>query len=242
MFDRDTMIIAYDAGRGEPRGSRKRSVDHKARGLGDCIDCTMCVQVCPTGIDIRDGLQYQCIGCAACIDACDAVMDKMEYPRGLIRFTTENAVLGKPVRVLRTRTVIYGSALLLLSAGVLAAVLMRTPLALDVLRDRNALYRETAQGLIENVYTLKVINMDEREHRYRVEIAGLPGATLILEHDDVRVGAGEVLAVPARVRVDPYDLEHASSSLTFLVKALDDPDLGAHQVARFLGPARRAAR
>jgi cytochrome c oxidase accessory protein FixG len=242
MFDRDTMIIAYDAGRGEPRGSRKRSVDHKARGLGDCIDCTMCVQVCPTGIDIRDGLQYQCIGCAACIDACDAVMDKMEYPRGLIRYTTENAVLGKPVRVLRTRTVIYGSALLLLSAGVLAAVLMRTPLALDVLRDRNALYRETAQGLIENVYTLKVINMDEREHRYRVEIAGLPGATLILEHDDVRVGAGEVLAVPARVRVDPYDLEHASSSLTFLVKALDDPDLGAHQVARFLGPARRAAR
>jgi polyferredoxin len=119
---------------------------------------------------------------------------------------------------------------------------MRTPLGLDVLRDRNALYRETAQGLVENVYTLKVINMDEREHRYRLEIAGLPGATLILEHDDVRVGPGEVLAVPARVRVDPHDLEHASSSLTFLVKALDDPDLSAHQEARFLGPARRAAR
>ena len=237
MFDRDTMIIAYDTGRGEPRGSRKRSVDHAAQGLGDCIDCTMCVQVCPTGIDIRDGLQYQCIGCAACIDACDAVMDKMGYPPGLVRFTTENAVQGKRVHVLRTRTVIYAVALLALCAGLLAAVLLRTPLGLEVLRDRNALYRETSEGLVENVYTLKVINMDEREHRFTLEITGLPGASLMLESEHVGVAAGEVISLPVRVRVDPADLRQTSSTLSFVLESLDDPGLGARQEARFLGPA-----
>ena len=95
MFDKDTMIVSYDPGRGEPRGSRPRSLAHaevKAQGKGDCIDCTLCVQVCPTGIDIRDGLQYECISCSACIDVCDGVMDKMQYPRGLIRFATENGL------------------------------------------------------------------------------------------------------------------------------------------------------
>ncbi len=237
MFDRNTLIVAYDGGRGEPRGSRKRSVDHRAQGLGDCIDCTMCVQVCPTGIDIRDGLQYQCIGCALCVDACDGVMDRMGYPRGLIRYTTENAVEGRPTRVLRPRTVVYASLLALLSAGVMTSVLMRTPLALDVLRDRNALYRETPEGYVENVYTLKLINMDGREHAYRLDIAGLPGAALVLGRDDIRVPAGEVLSLPARVRIDPYDLQGASSSVTFVLKAEDDPDLVVHEEARFIGPA-----
>jgi len=239
MFDRDTMIIAYDVDRGEPRGSRKRNSDYKSKGLGDCIECTMCVQVCPTGIDIRDGLQYQCIGCAACIDACDSVMDRMGYPKGLVRYTTENAVAGKPTHVLRPRTLVYASALVLLFAGVIVSMVLRTPLELDVLRDRNALYRETTQGMVENVYTLKLINKDQREHAYTLDIAGLPGALLILDQGEapVRVAAGEVLSMPARIRVDPYDLKRSSNSITFVLQAEDDPDLNAHEEARFIGPA-----
>jgi cytochrome c oxidase accessory protein FixG len=236
MFDRDTMIIAYDQGRGERRGSRKRGEDHKARGLGECIDCTMCVQVCPTGIDIRDGLQYQCIGCAACIDACDAVMEKMDYPKGLVRYTTQNAVEGKTGRVMRTRTIVYASLLATLSVAVFVSVLTRTPLGLDVLRDRNALYRETGDGMVENIYTLKLINMDEREHAYQVEFTGLEGATLILDRSDVRVPAGEVLSLPARVRIDPYDLKRTSSRVTFVLRSRDDPEIAVDAEARFIGP------
>ena len=240
MFDRNTMIIAYDTERGEDRGSRKRNSDPaelQAKGLGDCIDCTMCVQVCPTGIDIRDGLQYQCIGCAACIDACDSVMDRIGYARGLVRYTTENAVQGKTTHVFRTRTIIYASLLLSLFAGIVVSVLMRTPLGLDVLRDRNALYRETSEGLVENVYTLKLINMDEREHDYTLDITGLPAASLILPQAEVRVPAGEVLSLPVRVRIDPYDLKRAGNSITFVLQATDDADIAAHEEARFLGPA-----
>jgi len=237
MFDRDTLIVAYDEGRGEPRGSRKRGIDHRAAGLGDCIDCTLCVQVCPTGIDIRDGLQVQCIGCALCIDACDAVMDRMGYPRGLIRYTTENAVQGRPVRVLRTRTVVYACLLLALCAGVAVSMWLRTPLELDVLRDRNALYRETSQGLVENVYTLRIVNKDAEEHAYRLEIAGLEGARLVVEADEIRVPGEGVRSLPARVQVDPDRLERTSSVVTFLLQAADDAELRVHEEARFLGPA-----
>ena len=240
MFDKNTMIIAYDTERGEARGSRKRNSDPQelqARGLGDCIDCTMCVQVCPTGIDIRDGLQYQCIGCAACIDACDSVMDRIGYDRGLVRYTTENAVQGKQTHVIRSRTIVYASLLVLLFGAVVGAVLMRTPLGLDVLRDRNALYRDTSGGLIENVYTLKIINMDERDHGYTVDITGLPEATLILSHAEVRVAAGEVLSLPVRVRIDPYDLKRAANSITFVLQSTDEAGYVAHEEARFIGPA-----
>ncbi len=237
MFDRDTLIIAYDAKRGEPRGSRKRGSDYRAKGLGDCIDCTLCVQVCPTGIDIRDGLQVQCIGCALCIDACDSVMDRMGYARGLVRYTTENAVEGKPTRVLRTRTIIYACLLLLLTSGLLVSMFTRTPLELDVIRDRNALYRETSGGLVENVYTLKVINMDEREHVYDLDIAGLTGAKLISKGDGIRVPAGEIVSLPVSVQIDPYDLERTSSSISFILSSRDDPSLVVREDARFIGPA-----
>jgi cytochrome c oxidase accessory protein FixG len=168
MFDDDTFIVAYDKQRGEPRGSRKRSADHRALGLGDCIDCQMCVQVCPTGIDIRKGLQYECINCSSCIDVCDDVMEKMGYPKGLVRYATLNSLKGKPSRVLRPRTLVYGVLLLSLAGGLLYSLSQRVPLGLDVIRDRNQLFRETEDGHIENVYTLKLINMDERPHRYRL--------------------------------------------------------------------------
>ena len=170
MFDHDTLIVSYDTARGEPRGARKRSADPHALGLGDCVDCLACVQVCPTGIDIRDGLQYECIACASCIDACDAVMDKMGYARSLIRYTTENALAGAPRRIVRLRTVLYATLLAFLLGTFSWGILHRAPLIVELLHDRNALYREAANGAIENSYTLKLVNKTERTQRLHVEV------------------------------------------------------------------------
>lgn len=242
MFDRDTLVIAYDEQRGEPRGSRKKDVDPQQAGLGDCVDCTLCVQVCPTGIDIRDGLQYQCIGCAACVDVCDEVMDKMGYSKGLVRYTTENAMAGRPTRIiLRPRTIMYALLLLVLSVGLVYAISQRTPLQLDVIRDRNILYRETPQGLVENVYTLKIINMAERARRFRVEISGaasgLDDLQLVMPDALIEVPAGKVISLPVSVQIDPVQLKRASSEVVFTLSAADDPGLTNSRKARFLGPA-----
>jgi cytochrome c oxidase accessory protein FixG len=178
MFDKDTLVIAYDEKRGEPRGGRRKNEDPADKGLGDCISCTLCVQVCPTGIDIREGLQIECIACAACIDVCDQVMEKMDYAKGLISYTTEHKLSGRDSHVFRPRIFVYAVLLVSLIAGVLWSVNHRVLLRADLLRDRNALYRELPGNRIENVYTLKLINMDLRPHRYRVEIVG---------HDDMRL-------------------------------------------------------
>jgi cytochrome c oxidase accessory protein FixG len=239
MFDRNTLVISYDEDRGEPRGSRKRDEDHEAKGLGDCIDCTLCKQVCPTGIDIRDGLQYQCIGCAACVDVCDQVMDKMGYPKGLIRYTTENAIEGKGIHILRPRIVIYAVFLLIITAGLIYGLATRMPLELDIIRDRNALYRETTTGLTENVYTLKLINMEEVPHRFELSVSGLEGAKLVARETVVEVSGGEVATIPVRVQVDPVNLESTSSEIAFTVTALDKPELTQTQTARFIGPMIR---
>jgi cytochrome c oxidase accessory protein FixG len=239
MFDKDTLVISYDEARGEPRGSRKRGSDPKQSGLGDCIDCTLCVQVCPTGIDIREGLQYQCIGCAACIDVCDQVMDKMDYPKGLVRYTTENAMQGKHTHMARPRTIMYTVLLGLLSFGLIYAISQRMPLELDIIRDRNSLYRETSEGLVENVYTLKIINMDKQEHRYNLTVSGKEGLQLVMKDSLVRVAAGEVLSLPVSVRADPIVLERAASEIKFTLTATGDPDLSRTEKARFLGPVLR---
>jgi cytochrome c oxidase accessory protein FixG len=236
MFDRNTLIISYDPKRGEPRGSRRRSDSYKAMGLGDCIDCTLCVQVCPTGIDIRNGLQYQCIACGACIDACDAVMDKMGYPKGLIRYTTENELEGAPRHILRPRVIVYTLLLAGIAAALVTAVLLRTPLELHVIRDRNVLYRPTDQGLVENVYLLKILNMDTEPHVYTVRAAGIEGLQLKTEVDEVAVLAGEVRELPVHVEVDPCKLTQESTPIVFEVRTVDDSDLSERETARFLGP------
>ena len=236
MFDADTLIISYDEARGEPRGSRRRGVDYRSLGLGDCIDCTMCVQVCPTGIDIRNGLQYQCIACAACIDACDEVMDRMGYAKGLIRYSTENTMMGKPTRILRPRVLIYATLLLALVASLGYALSQRVPVGLDVIRDRNALYRETPEGLVENVYVVKLLNMDERPHRYRLSISGVEGMEIVGQESEAQVPAGEVLSLPVSLRVDPVALKRTSSKVVFSVSAVDDPEIHIQQTGRFIGP------
>ena len=236
MFDRDTLIISYLPERGEPRGSRKRSADPQTLGLGDCIDCTMCVQVCPTGIDIRDGLQYQCIACSACRDACDDVMDKMGYDKGLIKYNTQNAIEGKPSHILRPRIVIYALILLTIFSLFVYSFSQRTSLGLDVIRDRNRLYRETSEGLIENVYILKILNMDDAAHEYELSVRGIEGLKMRVDTDTIRVESGEVAELPVSLRADEADLEARSSSVTFELMATDDPALAVEEEARFLGP------
>ena len=238
MFDENTLVISYDAKRGEPRGSRKRGVDPKEVGLGDCVDCTLCVQVCPTGIDIRDGLQYQCIGCAACIDVCNEVMEKMGYPKGLIRYTTENAMEGKPTRILRPRIFIYVALLSTITIALVHALVTRIPLELDVIRDRNALYRELPNGEIENSYALKIINMDTRAHTYTVQVSGLPGVHFARERVSITVPAGGVETLPVRVRIDKSVIRSPRLTLEFLVRARDDRRLRVSEHGRFLAPLR----
>ena len=235
MFDKDTLIISYDEARGEPRGGRKRSVDPKEAGLGDCINCTLCVQVCPTGIDIRDGLQYECIACAACIDACDSVMDKMGYPRGLVRYTTEHALSGKKTRVLRPRVFVYATLLVVLMGGLVASMVTRTPVILDVIRDRNSLYRELPDGLIENIYTVKLINQSEQSRSFRLSVAGIPGLLLDGVGETVDVGGGDVLSLPVRARAQS-DTARGIMNIAFTVVAVDDDSVIVTQDSRFVGP------
>jgi len=236
MFDKDTLVISYDVARGEPRGARKKGSDPEQQGLGSCIDCSLCVQVCPTGIDIREGLQYQCIGCAACVDVCNEVMDKMGYARGLVRYTTENVIEGKPLNVFRPRILIYAALLVLITTGLFYAISQRIPLELDIIRDRNSLYRTTEDGQVENIYTLKLVNMDERPHTYRLWISGLPEAELLTRQHEVAVDAGAVLELPVRVRIDPYELKKISQEIQFHLQALDQSDLTITQSGRFVGP------
>jgi cytochrome c oxidase accessory protein FixG len=236
MFDRDTLIISYDEGRGEPRGARRRGVEPASVGLGDCIDCTKCVQVCPTGIDIRHGLQYECIACAACVDICDEVMDRMGYPRGLIRYTTQNALEGKARRALRPRTLVYGTLLLTLIGALVTGIALRVPLRLDVIPDRNALYQVVDETHVENVYTLRIMNMDARPHRYRISVGGLADARLVSPELTRSVEGGTVISVPARVRVTTSGLQGLRHSVEFTVTAEDAP-MQAHRETRFLTPA-----
>lgn len=235
MFDKNTLIISYDEKRGEPRGSRKRGVAPEEVNLGSCIDCSICVQVCPTGIDIRDGLQYQCIGCAACIDACDDVMDKMGYPRGLIKYTTENMLEGKHTDFLRPRILLYALILIGIIIGTTIGVYNRPMLELDIIRDRNSLYRETGNGLIENVYTLKLINKDISGHKFLISIDGKDGMKLNLQKNNVYVESGAVVEVPLSIEIDPANLEKRTTQIFFTLKA-DDADLSIVEEARFLGP------
>lgn len=236
MFDKDTLIISYDETRGEPRGPRRRGTAARAAGLGDCIDCTLCVQVCPTGIDIRHGLQYDCIACGACIDACDEVMDKMGSPRGLIRYTTEHALHERATHVVRPRMLVYASLLLLATGALLYSLFTRMPLILDVIRDRNALYREVHGERIENTYSLKVINLDDKPHAYRLAVSGMPGLELTAPAEPITVASGSVSNIPARLEA-PVTAAGGVHRIVLTLTALDAPRIEVHEKTRFIGPA-----
>ncbi|MNR83780.1 Ubp3 associated protein Bre5 [compost metagenome] len=241
MFDKDTLIISYDRQRGEPRGMPTKRSAADGLSFGACIDCSMCVQVCPVGIDIRDGLQYECIGCAACVDACNSVMDKIGSARGLIRYTTDNALANKltqkqvQARALRPRVLIYGVILSAIVIAFFTALTLRTPLKLDVIRDRGAMGREVEDGLIENVYRLQIMNTGEQTQRYKISVAGLPTLALATP-DEVRLEGTETRAVPVRVRVAPGQGELGSNEISFTLQALDDESLHVTEHAVFFVP------
>ena len=210
MFDRDTLIIGYDKARGESRGSRPRSADAKSLGLGDCIDCTLCVQVCPTGIDIRDGLQSNCIGCAACIDVCDSVMDKMSYPRGLIRYSTENALANGwsrtelRQRILRPRVLIYGALLGVVALTFVTSLSLRSPFQVNVIRDRGVMARTVENGAAENVYRLQIMNATETAQHYRIAVQG-PHGVALAQTVNIQLNPVEERYIPVTVTLPGAD-------------------------------------
>ncbi len=225
MFDKDTLVVSYDPVRGEPRAPRNKSIDHKAQGLGDCIDCSLCVQVCPTGIDIRNGLQYECIGCGLCVDACNSVMDKVSYPRGLIRYATQNGMLQRwssaqmVRRVLRPRVLFYTTVLVGLSVALLTSLSLRVPLKVDVVRDRAALSRLVAGGQLENVYRLQIMNATEAPQRYRIGASGLEGLAVASE-PEVEIGPAESRWVPVLLRIPYGSAAEGSHTVHFEVQAV----------------------
>ncbi|HLT14276.1 MAG TPA: cytochrome c oxidase accessory protein CcoG [Marinobacter sp.] len=238
MFDPNTRVVSYDPNRGEPRGNRKKGVEPSELGLGDCIDCEQCVQVCPTGIDIRDGLQYECIGCALCIDACDEIMDKMDYPRGLIRYTTENELEGKTSKLLRPRTFGYGAVLALMIGAVIFIIATRVPAQMDVLRDRGTLFSFNGEGRVENSFTVKIQNMSEVPQVFELSVEGLEGIRIITA-TRISVTSGENLALPTVVDVPPESLTESNSTIRFHAKSQTDPSLLLETESRFVGPRPR---
>lgn len=223
MFDKDTLTVSYDYKRGENRGARSRKQDHKALGLGDCIDCNLCVQVCPTGIDIRNGLQYECINCGACVDACDGVMEKMHYPKGLIRYTTEHELEGKKVHLIRSKLIGYAVVLIVMSSMLVWEISNRKPVSLDIIRDRTELAKENFNGEIENVYTLKILNKSQTENTYRLSVKGLSNYTW---HGDreVTVKASSVYTLPMSISVDPYELDGYMTDIEFIIELVSEED------------------
>jgi cytochrome c oxidase accessory protein FixG len=234
MFDRATLTIFYDAGRGEPRGRRLRNPDPAAPKQGDCIDCRLCIHVCPTGIDIRAGTQYECIGCAACIDACDSIMEEVGQPKGLVRYTTESALQGKPLPLVRARNLGYGAVLAVVATVLVVGLARRVPVDLDVIHDRARLYREVSHSQIENVYTLKIMNKSQAGATYRVT-AGEDFT--LLAPEQVEVAAGELRALPVQVRAERRDIRSTSMPLVFAVESVDDEKIRVERAATFLAPA-----
>lgn len=237
MFDRDTLIVSYDPERGEARGPRKKEDDYKAMGLGDCVDCQVCVQVCPVGIDIRDGLQYECINCALCIDGCNEIMDKMGYERGLIRYTTENRLEHKQGQKFRPKLIGYGAVLFIMVAIFVATIVSRNEIELDINRDRSTLYGTTINGEIENSYALKVLNKTQNTQRYLISVTGIEG--LRLEGTtQLELAPGELAEISLRAVIDPDKLTVSNQPIEFFVTA-EDQSTQVSEESRFIGPGIR---
>ena len=236
MFDPDTLIITYDRERGEPRGARSRSSDYKAKGLGDCVDCDICVQVCPTGIDIRNGLQYECIGCAACIDGCDQVMEKMGYSKGLIRYSTERAVTQhlQPAqalkRVFRPRVLIYSAILWVIIIAAAVTLIQRAPVKVDVIRDRARTAYGADEPVVENVYRLQLMNTDEALREFTISVAGLHHIELISERQPIRLAGASNRVVPVRLRVEREEVKPGPNRIEFTIQAAEPDNPGAEPI------------
>ncbi|WP_299020693.1 cytochrome c oxidase accessory protein CcoG [uncultured Photobacterium sp.] len=238
MFDKDTYIVGYDVARGEARGPRPRRKNPKALGLGDCIDCNLCVQVCPTGIDIRDGLQYECINCGACVDACDETMAKMGYEKRLISYTTEHKLEGHKTHVMRPKLLGYGTVMIAMIGLFFFLLASVQPMGLDVIRDRNQLFKINSEGLVENTYTLKLLNKTQQPAIYSLRVEGLEEIEWYGQQQ-VAVAAGEVFTLPVSLGVDPYLLQSPIADITFVIERGDDSEkIEIKTESRFIGELR----
>lgn len=234
MFDKDTLVVSYDPSRGEPRGRRKKNANLEEANLGHCIDCDLCVQVCPVGIDIRNGLQYECVTCAACIDACDEVMDKMGYPRGLISYTTEEELAGRKTKILRPRLLGYFTALTVMVVAFVIAVSGRVPLELEVLRDRHQLVKTNSDGTIENSYLIRIANMEQKANTYHLSLKNAEGLQLA-SPSEYKLDAGEVRQYPLTILAEPKDLPNLPSmNIDVHLEAVDNPQVQRTRESRFI--------
>jgi cytochrome c oxidase accessory protein FixG len=224
MFDSKTLIVAYDEKRGEGRGARKRSDDPKALGLGDCVDCNLCVEVCPAGIDIRNGLQYECISCALCIDACDQTMDKFNYPKGLISYTSEEKLAGKSPKAFTLKLASYASLSLIFIVLLGFWINSRVPLEANIIRDRTALYRVNFEGVVENTYTLKILNKTQQPLHFDIKTENLTDVELSLPKN-ILIGAGVMQEIPITLAIDGFELKKKITHFDFIVQAVEQPDV-----------------
>jgi polyferredoxin len=228
MFDKDTLIVTYDSERGEPRGSRSRKADFAALNLGACVDCSLCVQVCPTGIDIRKGLQYECIGCGACADVCDTVMDKVGYQRGLVKFSTEHAIQNhwtsaQTLRhIFRPRVLIYTGILLLVIALLFGSLLTRKSFKVDVVRDRAALARIVSGGKIENIYRLQIMNAAEKRQHFRIMASGMKDLKVLTDSEDLIVESTQSRWVSVRLQVPYESAVSGNYPVLFAIETFDE--------------------
>lgn len=224
MFDKDTLLVAYDGQRGERRGPRRRKDNVKQLGLGDCVDCNLCVEVCPVGIDIRNGMQYECINCALCVDACDQTMDRFGYDKGLIRYTSEHELQGKPKNKFSLKLAGYGSFTLIITVLMAMWINARIPLETSILRDRNALYRVNYEGLVENTYTLKILNKTQQPLHYSITAQGIDAASLSAPNK-LLILPGIMQEVPVTLSADGYDLDKKMTKIQFVIQAIEQPDI-----------------
>ena len=237
MFDEDTRTVSYDVNRGEPRGPRKKNTDREATGLGDCVDCGICVQVCPTGIDIRNGLQSECINCGLCVDGCNEVMDRMGYEPGLIRYATANELKGGRSRWLRPRVLFYAGALIVMTGLIVFLVSTRSPVYLEVQRDRGGLYQVGTGNLVENSYSLKVTNRSGEARTFAIDVQG-PSETELLQDIQMTLDAGAYVTVPAVVQIPANHLDGVRTDISFSAVAQDNPEIRITTDNTFIGPAR----
>ena len=224
MFDKNTLLVAYDAERGENRAPRKRKDDAKALGLGDCVDCNLCVDVCPAGIDIRNGIQYECINCGLCIDACDQTMERFNYPKGLISYTSEQQLAGKKSSRFNLKLVSYAGLTLMFILLLGIWIDSRIPLEANIIRDRTALFRVNYEGIVENTYTLKILNKTQQPLHFDIKVKNLSDTKLNLPKN-VRIAAGVMEEIPVTIALDGYELEKKITNFDFIIQAVEQPNI-----------------
>jgi cytochrome c oxidase accessory protein FixG len=234
MFDKNTLLVAYDKNRGEGRAPRKIKDDPKQLGLGDCVDCNLCVDVCPAGIDIRNGMQYECINCGLCIDACNETMKRFSYPKGLISYTSEQQLSGSKTKRVNNKVVAYGFFVIIITIATGYWINSRIPLETSILRDRSALYRTNYLGIVENTYTLKILNKTQQALHYKIFVTGLEDSTLTLPMD-ILIAAGDMREIPVTLSVDSYSLTKRVTDISFNIQAIEQPDITLDKKTVFYG-------